>query len=211
MIFGVDSIIALISQYENIALYEYLTIFVMMLLESIIFPIPSEIVLPFTGFLIALGKINPLIGVTDAVVASVLGSVIGYYLGLFLGIDIFLKYSRKAGFKDETYYSGIAWVKRYGVYFAFISKLLPAVRSVASIICGAFKMDFKKFVAYSTIGIVIWSTVLVYIGFSLSSKWISAGYDISSITPYIILISIIVVLYLLRKPLIDLFRRLRHH
>ncbi|MGC8681897.1 MAG: DedA family protein [Candidatus Acidifodinimicrobium sp.] len=209
MIFNVSFIISLISQYENVASYEYLTIFVLMLLESIIFPIPSEIVLPFTGFLIALGKINPFIGTTDAIAASVIGSIIGYYLGLFLGIDVFLKYSRKVGFKDETYYAGIDWIKKYGVYFAFISKLLPAVRSVASIICGAFKMSFRKFVLYSTIGIIIWSTVLVYIGFSLSSKWISAGYDISSITPYIILIGAIIVLYLLRKPIIDTLKRMR--
>lgn len=198
---SVDSIIALISQYE------YIAIFVLMLLESIIFPIPSEIVLPFTGFLIALNKINPYLGMADAVAASILGSVIGYYLGLFLGVDIFLKYSRRAGLKEETYHSGIAWIRRYGVYFAFISKLLPAIRSVASIICGAFKMDFKKFVVYSALGIAIWSGVLIYIGYSLTSRWMSAGYDIASITPYVGAAAAVILVYFLRKPIINLFRR----
>lgn len=197
---SVDSITALISQYE------YIAIFVLMLLESIILPIPSEIILPFTGFLIALNKINPYLGAADAVAASVLGSIIGYYLGLFLGVDVFLNYSRKAGLKDTTYYSGIAWIKRYGVYFAFFSKLLPAIRSIASIICGAFKMDFKRFIIYSTLGIAIWSGALIYIGYSLTSRWMSAGYDIASITPYIVIIAIAVLLYFLRKPIMNLFR-----
>ncbi|MGC8533296.1 MAG: DedA family protein [Candidatus Parvarchaeum sp.] len=142
-----------------------------MFLESVIVPIPSEVVLPFTGFLIAIGKINPYLGFADAVSASILGSIAGFLLGYFLGIEIFLRYSKKLGFKDLEYEKGIRWIKKYGDYFAFFTKLLPAIRSIAGIICGAFKMDLKKFIAYSSAGILIWSGFLVYTGYYLSSNW----------------------------------------
>ncbi len=165
MIFGVDQVLALIESQS------YVAIFVLMFLESVILPIPSEVVLPFTGFLIAMGKINPYLGFADAISASILGSIVGFFLGYFLGVDIFLKYSKKLGFRDLEYKKGIRWIKKYGDYFAFFTKLLPAVRSIAGIICGAFKMDIKKFIAYSSAGILIWSSFLVYTGYYLSSNW----------------------------------------
>ena len=90
-----------------------------MFLESVILPIPSEVVLPFTGFLIAINKMNPVLGFGDAVVASLLGSLVGYLLGYFLGVDIFLRYSKRIGFGEEEYKKGIVWIKRYGNYFTW--------------------------------------------------------------------------------------------
>ena len=165
MIFGVDQILAFLESNS------YSAIFVLMFLESVILPIPSEVVLPFTGFLIAIGKINPYLGFSDAVIASILGSLVGFLLGYFLGIEVFLRFSKKLGFRDLEYEKGIKWIKKYGDYFAFFTKLLPAIRSIAGIICGAFKMDIKKFVAYSSAGILIWSGFLVYTGYYLSNNW----------------------------------------
>lgn len=190
-----------------ISTYGYIAIFISMLLESIIFPIPSEIILPFTGFLIAIGKINPILGFIDAITASLLGSVIGYILGYFFGIDIFLRYGKKIGFSEKSYYNAINWMQKYGVYFAFISKLLPAIRSIASIICGAFKLSPKKFILYSTLGILIWSSLLVYLGFVLTSNWIYVGGFIMASTPYIIVLSAIFLLFLLRKYIINLLKK----
>lgn len=165
MIFGLDQILTFLESNS------YSAIFILMFLESVILPIPSEVVLPFTGFLIAIGKINPYLGFTDAIVASILGSIVGFLLGYFLGIEIFMRYSKKLGFKDLEYEKGIKWIKKYGDYFAFFTKLLPAIRSIAGIICGAFKMDLKKFIAYSSAGILIWSGFLVYTGYYLSNNW----------------------------------------
>ena len=101
----------------------YTAIFILMLLESIILPIPSEVVLPFTGFLISIGKLNFYLGFTDAVIASLLGSIIGYLLGYFLGIDIFIKASKKFGFKEIhclfiCWYNYMVWlVNIHGILF----------------------------------------------------------------------------------------------
>ena len=145
MIFGLDWITAIMQQYG------YLAIFILMFLESTFAPIPSEIVLPFAGALVALGIINPILGFLDALIASVIGNVVGFWVGYFLGIKVVLKYGKNLGFKMETYINGEHWIKRYGSPFAFISKLLPVVRSFASIICGAFKMDFKRFLLYTSL------------------------------------------------------------
>ncbi len=202
MLFGLDQIINFISAYS------YIAIFILMFLESVILPIPSEVVLPFTGFLIAINKVNPAFGFADAVIASILGSLVGYALGYFLGIDIFLRYSKKVGFGEKEYKNGIAWIKHYGDYFAFITKLLPAVRSIASIVCGAFKMDIKKFTAYSSAGILVWSGFLIYFGYYLSSNWESIASIFEKSAVYVAGAFILFfLLYIFRKKLAGIFTR----
>ncbi|MCL4391619.1 MAG: DedA family protein [Candidatus Parvarchaeota archaeon] len=201
MIFGLDQILTLIESQS------YVAIFVLMFLESVILPIPSEVVLPFTGFLIAIGKINPYLGFADAVTASILGSIVGFLLGYFLGIDVFLKYSKKFGFKDLEYEKGIRWIKKYGNYFAFFTKLLPAIRSIAGIICGAFKMDIKKFIAYSSAGVLIWSGFLVYTGYYLSSNWESIANIFETAGVYIaVLFVLFFLVYIFRKNIASVLK-----
>ncbi|MDP8012487.1 MAG: hypothetical protein RAK22_00075, partial [Nanoarchaeota archaeon] len=86
-----------------ISSYSYVAIFLLMFLESMIFPVPSEVVLPFTGFLIAVGVIDPYLGFADAVIASLVGSTAGYFLGYFLGIDLFLRNIKKIGLRGREY------------------------------------------------------------------------------------------------------------
>jgi membrane protein DedA with SNARE-associated domain len=205
MIFGVDQILALIESQS------YLALFVLMFLESVILPIPSEVVLPFTGFLIAIGKINPYFAFTDVIAASILGSIVGFLLGYFLGIDLFLKYTKKLGFKGLEYEKGMKWIKRYGDYFAFFTKLLPAVRSIAGIICGAFKMDIKKFIAYSSFGVLIWSGFLVYTGYYLSNNWESIANIFEKIGVYVAALFVLFFLfYIFRKRIYVIFKKIAH-
>ncbi len=202
MIFGIPQILSLIGSQG------YLAIFVLMFLESVILPIPSEVVLPFTGFLIAINKINPYLGFGDAVVASILGSIVGFLLGYFLGIDIFLKYSKRIGFGTAEYEKGIKWIKKYGNYFAFFTKLLPAVRSIAGIICGAFKMDIKKFIMYSSAGVVIWSGFLIYTGYYLSSNWESIANVVEKAGVYVAVIFVVFFVgYIFRRRIFSLFKK----
>ena len=197
MFLGVDQIISLIESQS------YLAIFLLMLGESIILPIPSEVVLPFTGFLIAIGAINPVFGFLDAVIAAVLGNWIGYAIGYVFGIDVVLKYGSKFGYKMKDYSLGIKWIKKYGNYFAFITKVLPVVRSVSGMICGAFKMKFSKFTFYTTLGICLWSAALIYAGYSLSSNWTEIASALSNPIIYyasgVVIIGILV--YIFRKTI----------
>ncbi len=184
-----------------ISSYSYVAIFLLMLLESMVFPVPSEVVLPFTGFLIAVGVIDPYLGFADAVIASLVGSMAGYFLGYFLGIDLFLRNIKKIGLREREYDKAIRWMNKYGNYFAFISRLIPAIRSISSIVCGAFKMDIKRFLGYSTLGISIWSFILIYLGFSLTKNWILIAHEIMGSTIYIIFFTVLIIVFyfLLRR------------
>ncbi len=194
--FGVDQIIAFMSQNGYLA---YLAIFVLMLSESTIIPIPSEVVLPFAGVLIAAGVINPILGFLDAVIASLIGNLVAFLLGYVFGIDIVYKYGQKFGFKMDAYLQGERWIKKYGNAFAFICKLLPVVRSFSSVICGAFKMDLKKFIIYTTAGVAIWSATLMYVGFVFTNNWQSISNVIIISSPYIGIVAVIILLFLTRR------------
>ncbi len=175
--------------------YDYLAIFLLMLGESTFLPIPSELVLPFAGYLMAINAMNPVFGFADAVTAALAGSLINYVLGYLLGLKVVLKYGKKLGFKMNAYALGIKWMKKYGIYFAFISKLLPVVRSAASVICGGLNMDIKKFTLYTTAGIAMWSAVLIYAGYSLAENWKQVYSVVSAYLTYIS--AILVVLFIL--------------
>ncbi len=204
MVFFLGNITILISQYG------YLAIFVLMLLESIIFPIPSEVVLPFAGAMVALGVLSPIVAFPVAVAASILGSFIGFIIGYFLGIDIIFNYGKHFGFEMKSYKNGEKWIKKYGVLFAFVSKLLPAIRSISSMICGAFKMDTKKFLLYTTLGIVIWSAVLMYAGYAFASNWNAISSSMQHSTIYVVVGAIIALALITRKSIIKTIKRTLH-
>jgi membrane protein DedA with SNARE-associated domain len=103
------------------------------------------------------------------------------------------------------------WIKRYGDYFAFFTKLLPAVRSIAGIICGAFKMDIKKFIAYSSFGVLIWSGFLVYTGYYLSNNWESIANIFEKIGVYVAALFVLFFLfYIFRKRIYVIFKKIAH-
>jgi membrane protein DedA with SNARE-associated domain len=193
MVFRVDTLITFIQQYG------YIAFFLLAFFETTAVPIPSEVVLPFAGAIIALNALNPFILVADVWIGNLSGNIFGYLLAYFLGIDVVLKYGRKFGFKMDSYVEGEKWIKRYGVYFAFITEILPVIRSVTSIICGAFKMDFKKFVLFVFAGFVIWSSVLMYLGYLLAGNWQSIINDLVNYSTYIGILSVVALVIILRR------------
>lgn len=176
--------IGLAQILQVIISYSYIAIFILMFGESTFLPIPGELVLPFVGYLMVIGAIDPVLGFADAVVAALAGSIVNYLIGYFFGLDVVLKYGKRMGFRMKHYKWGIKWMKTYGVYFAFISKLLPVVRSAASIICGALEMDFKSFVIYTSAGIMVWSAVLISAGYVLADNWNQIYTLVSSLWVY---------------------------
>lgn len=191
--FGIDQIITFMSQNG------YIAIFLLMFAESTILPVPSEVVLPFAGFLVATGAINPVFGFADGLIASLAGNLLGFVLGYVFGIDVVYKYGRRFGFRMDAYIQGERWMKKYGNAFAFICKLLPVVRSFSSVVCGAFKMGIKKFTIYTTAGIAIWSAALMYVGFVLTDNWQSVANAVISASPYIGIAAILVLLFFTRR------------
>jgi membrane protein DedA with SNARE-associated domain len=144
-------------------------------LENIFPPLPSEIILPLTGFLVQQGKLS-FIG---AVIASTLGSVLGalflYFLSYKLGqkrVFAFAdKYGKFLGLSKGDIKKSIVWFHKHGGKLVFFGRIIPTIRSVVSIPAGLAQMDLKKFIFYTALGSAIWNGVLIWIGMILGERW----------------------------------------
>ncbi len=153
----------------------YLGIFILMALESVFIPIPSEITMPFSGFLAASGSLNFILVVLVGAVANLAGSIVGYYIGYFLEenviVGVIKKYGKIILVTEHDYHQAKRWFEKYGDKIVFISRLLPGIRTFISLPAGIFEMDIKKFSIYTFAGSLIWSAGLTYVGFSAGKNW----------------------------------------
>jgi len=153
----------------------YFGVFFLMALGSALIPIPSEITLPFAGFLITKGTfVFPLV-VLVAALGDLAGSLIGYSIGFFLEETVIVNLIKKHGkyvlLSHHDYYKASAWFNKYGDKLVFIGKLLPGLRYMISIPAGAVKMDLRKFALYTFLGSLIWCTLMVYVGVYFGDRW----------------------------------------
>ena len=150
----------------------YAGVFGLMLLESSSLPIPSEIILPFAGYLVSLGQLNLWGAIAVATVAGVAGSLIDYYIGL-KAAHILSKHRilGKVFFTRSQLETAVHWFGRYGAVVVFFSRLIPGFRTIVSFPAGAVKMPLAKFVVYTTGGCLLWNGLLIYVGYWLGSKW----------------------------------------
>ena len=138
-----------------IAALGYGGIFLLMVFEGALIPIPSEIVMPFSGFLAATGKLG-LIGVILAgSFGNLVGSVATYFLGIKLGRVFLIKYGKYIFFKPHHLFH------KYGEKIVFVGGLLPVVRTYVSLPAGIGRINFFKFTVYTLAGSLIWNTILV--------------------------------------------------
>src|SRR3990167_5415325 len=153
----------------------YAGIFVLMTLESALIPIPSEVTMPFSGFLASKGNLSLAAVIIVGTIANLAGSYIAYYIGYFIEETFLLRLIKKYGkfilISEDDYQKANKWFEKYGDKIIFISRLLPGIRTVISLPAGIVEMDIKKFVIYTTFGCLIWSIFLTYIGFVLGENW----------------------------------------
>ena len=178
----------------------YTGVFILMVLESSSVPIPSEVILPFAGFLASLGQLDFWITVLIATVAGVLGSIIDYYIGL-KGVDSLTKH-RILGrilFSPSQLSTASRWFEKYGSSMVLLSRLVPGFRTVVSFPAGAVRMSITKFVTYTIAGCFVWNVILVYLGWFLGSHWEQvAGISRYLILATIVAIAIIIIVYVIR-------------
>jgi len=159
---------------ETVEYWGYTGIFVLMVLESSSLPIPSEVILPFAGYLISQphSNLNFWLSVFVAAAAALVGSLIDYYIGL-KGIEILTKrriMGRALLSADQLKVAG-QWFNKYGSAAIFLARLVPGLRTIISFPAGAAKMPIVKFLAYTTVGCVIWNALLIYVGYYLGNNW----------------------------------------
>ncbi|MDD5431100.1 MAG: DedA family protein [Candidatus Pacebacteria bacterium] len=149
----------------------YAGVFVLSSLESAGIPIPSEVVIPFSGFLAVQGRFSFLGVVLTATLANVFGSLILYLIGRSGGRWILEKYGKYVLIHKKDLDTGDRWFYKYGSKIIFFGRLLPVVRTFISLPAGIAKMNLVKFLFYTVLGALPWNFALAEIGVKLGEKW----------------------------------------
>jgi membrane protein DedA with SNARE-associated domain len=142
-----------------------------MAIESANVPLPSEIILPFGGFLVSQEVLNFWGVVLAGTVGGTVGSVISYLVGSWGGRPLVLRYGRYFGVSREKLALADRWFARYGEATVFFTRLLPVVRTFISLPAGISRMNIRRFIIYTFLGSLPWSIALTYVGLLLGENW----------------------------------------
>jgi membrane protein DedA with SNARE-associated domain len=149
----------------------YSGIVLLMAIESACIPLPSEIIMPFSGYLVHTGQFNLwLVGLAGAV-GCVLGSLVAYYVGMYGGRPLIEKYGRYVLVSHHDLDLADRWFSKYGEVIVFASRLLPVIRTFIAFPAGIARMNLKRFVIYTFLGSLPWCVGLAYVGQLLGEQW----------------------------------------
>ena len=149
----------------------YAGVVLLMAIESACIPLPSEIIMPFSGYLVSRGEFNLwLVGLAGAF-GCVLGSLVAYWAGMYGGRPLVEKYGRYVLISSHYLDLADRWFARFGEVIVFASRLLPAIRTFIAFPAGVARMNLKKFVIYTFAGSLPWCIGLAYVGQRLGEKW----------------------------------------
>ncbi|MBO8129367.1 MAG: DedA family protein [Peptococcaceae bacterium] len=142
-----------------------------MFIESANIPLPSEIILPFGGFLVSQGELKFFWAAMAGNIGGTLGSIFSYALGLWGGRPLLVRYGRWIGITTRKLEMAEYWFARYGEVTVFFTRLMPVARTFISFPAGISRMHFGRFVVYTFLGSLPWSFFLTYLGVKLGENW----------------------------------------
>jgi membrane protein DedA with SNARE-associated domain len=149
----------------------YTGIVLLMAIESACIPLPSEIIMPFAGFLVSKGEMT-LFGIALAgAIGCVVGSIPAYYVGMFGGRPLAEKYGKYVLISKKDLDMADRWFATHGEIIIFIARLLPAVRTFIAFPAGVARMNMTKFIVYTFVGSFIWCGLLGYVGMKAGEHW----------------------------------------
>ncbi len=153
----------------------YVGIALLMLLENLFPPIPSELIMPLAGFAASQGKMNLGLVILAGVIGTLLGALPWYYIGYKLKADrlrrLFDRYGKWCGISGKDIVRSQVWFQRYGNSVVLWGRLVPGIRSMISLPAGLTEMNPGQFLVFSSIGITAWVGLLTYLGFILGNKY----------------------------------------
>jgi len=145
----------------------YSGIVLLMAIESACIPLPSEIIMPFSGYLVHTGQFNLwLVGLAGAV-GCVLGSLVAYYVGMYGGRPLIEKYGRYVLVSHHDLDLADRWFSKYGEVIVFASRLLPVIRHLIGIPAGILRLDFRWYALATLAGSLLWTSVLAWLGLTV--------------------------------------------
>ncbi len=170
-------------------------IFFLMTLESMLLPVPSEIVMTFGGWLAYDGRLG-LIGIILAGTFGCLaGSLIAYYIGYYGGRGLVHRYGRTLHVDEKTIDGAESWFKKHGDLAIFGSRLLPVVRTFISLPAGLAKMNLTRFCIETFVGSLIWCAILGYAGYLLGANWEAIDKLMGPITIIVVIVTVAVLVW----------------
>lgn len=192
-----------------ISVLGYPGVFISVFLESFIAPIPSEIILPFSGFVASLGSMNIYLVIIVATLAAYLGSLPFYFIGRWgeKPVLTFLeKYGKYLFIKKSDVDKGFEVFNKYGNGVVFVGRVIPIIRTLISFPAGVAKMNFVKFTIYTLFGSLIWNIILTYTGFILGDHWERIGAIVGQYEKVIIVVFILLLLLYVCRGIKDVLR-----
>ena len=180
----------------------YLSVLIMMIMESMVLPVPSEAVMPFAGFLVAEHTFTFWQVVLYSTAGSIIGSLISYTAGYYGGKPFVSKFGRYVFLNTHHLESTEKFFNKYGEATIFICRFIPVVRHLISIPAGVGKMNLMRFIILTIIGAGLWNSLLCYIGKILRNNW-------SEVIKYSRILDIIVILCIIGGIAYLIFRQFR--
>lgn len=166
--------------------FGYLGIFLMMTLENLFPPIPSEIILPFGGFMTTESTLTYQGVLTAATLGALIGAMLLYCIGMIVDVGrlekIVDRYGHLLRLKKTDIYKADEWFEKYGYWTVFFCRMVPLLRSLISIPAGMARMNFWMFMLLTAVGSIIWNSILIGIGTILGENWhhVAAFMDVYS-------------------------------
>lgn len=155
--------------------FGYIGIFILIMVENLFPPIPSEIILTFGGFMTTVTSLNVVMVIIVATLGSVVGAILLYKVASYFGKErltkIVLKYGRILRLKESDIERAENFFLKYGSWAVFLCRMIPLIRSLISIPAGMTKMKMSKFLILTTAGSLLWNTVLIGLGAMLGESW----------------------------------------
>jgi len=199
----IEKIITLLAGFiiGTISRLGYGGIVLLMAIESACIPLPSEIIMPFSGYLVFTGEMNLwLVGLAGAV-GCVLGSIVAYYAGAWGGRPFIEKYGKYILISHHDLDLADRWFRRHGDITIFVGRLLPVIRTFIAFPAGVARMNLWRFNLYTFVGSYIWSVGLAWIGMKLGEHWNTLGVYFHRFDAAIGVILLIAVVWYVRRHL----------
>ncbi|MFI5958514.1 DedA family protein [Cryptosporangium sp. NPDC051539] len=164
----------------------------LVLLENLFPPVPSEIILPLAGYLAGTGRLDLVTVILAATAGSVLGALALYWLGAAFGEQRIRTWLRRLPLMDESDLDRAqSWFDRHGRAAVLGGRMIPVVRSLVSVPAGVQRMPLGRFALYTTIGSGLWNTIFVVLGYVLGSRWTTVG-DYSDVLNAVVIGAIVI-------------------
>lgn len=188
----------------------YLGIFLLMVAENIFPPIPSELIMPFAGYVAANGDLS----IFGVLIAGTIGSVIGttawYAAARLMGLERFTllcnKFGRFATLSEDDIDKAHHWFEKYGPMAVFVGRLIPAIRTLISVPAGLAKMPFGRFLVISTLGSLLWTGILTVAGLLLHEGYHVVEAWVDPVSTGVVILAVVIYIwrFITWKPIKDI-------